>query len=252
MAFQLPKEKLGLKTENPKNLIIFGLPKCGKTTVCSLLPKALHIDMEDGTDYIEAFKVKATSVKDLFEIATELKNNPGQFDFVILDTITALEDVVLPYANKLYRDTPMGKNYDEKESVLKLPNGAGYLYVREAIQLVISWFEKVVPNVILIGHVKDKALNEGGTELNVKDLDLTGKLGRILSANSDAICYTYRDVETGNLMANFGESNSVLCGARMPHLSGKTILLSDRDENGKIKAYWENVYPSLKQNNENN
>lgn len=30
--------------------------------------------------------------------------------------------------------------------------------------------------MILVGHVKDKALNEAGTELNVKDLDLTGKL----------------------------------------------------------------------------
>ena len=120
-----------------------------------------------------------------------------------------------------------------------------YLYVREAIQLVISWFEKVVPNVILVGHVKDKALNEAGTELNVKDLDLTGKLGRILSAGSDAICYVYRDLETGDLMANFGDMNSVLCGARMPHLSGKTILLSKKNESGEITTYWENVYPSL-------
>lgn len=245
MGFQLPTEKSSVKTENPKNLIIFGLPKCGKTTSLSYLPRALHIDLEDGTDYIEAFKAKASSVKDLFEIAAALKETPGQFDFVILDTITALEDVVLPYANKLYRDTPMGKNYDPNESVLKLPNGAGYLYVREAIQLVISWFEKVVPNVILVGHVKDKALNEDGTELNVKDLDLTGKLARILSANSDAICYVYRDLENGSLMANFGNNNSVLCGARMPHLSGKTILLSEKDEFGLIKTYWENIYPSL-------
>lgn len=125
-----------------------------------------------------------------------------------------------------------------------------YLYVREAIQIVISWFTKVVPNVILVGHVKDKALNEGGTELNVKDLDLTGKLGRILSASSDAICYVYRDLESGDLMANFGDMNSVLCGARMPHLSGKTLLLTKKDqETGKITGYWENIYPSLINNN---
>ena len=124
-----------------------------------------------------------------------------------------------------------------------------YLYVREAMQSVIGWFQKSCPNVILVGHVKDKALNEGGTELNVKDLDLTGKLGRILSASSDAICYVYRDLETGDLMANFGDMNSVLCGARMPHLSGKTLLLAKKDNNGKIKAFWENIYPSLINNN---
>lgn len=246
MAGLLPTSKSVIKSSNPKNLILFGLPKCGKTTSLSQLPKALHIDLEDGTDYVEAFTVKAKSYKDLFLIAKELKENPGQFDFAILDTITALEDLVLPLANKLYRETTVGKNWDENESVLKLPSGAGYLYVREAMQTVIGWFEKVVPNVILVGHVKDKALNENGTELNVKDLDLTGKLGRILSAESDAICYVYRDTETHNLMANFGDMNSVLCGARMPHLSGKTILLAERDENGYIKTYWENIYPSLK------
>jgi predicted AAA+ superfamily ATPase len=126
MALELPKEKTKIKTDNPKNLIMFGLPKCGKTTVLSFLPKALHIDLEDGTDYVEAYSIKAKSTSDLFEIAKALKDTPGKFDFVILDTITALEDIVLPYANKLYRDTPMGVNFDPNANILKLPNGAGY------------------------------------------------------------------------------------------------------------------------------
>ena len=68
----------------------------------------------------------------------------------------------------------------------------------------------------------------------------------IKEATSDAICYVYRDLETGHLMANFGDMNSVLCGARMPHLSGKTLLLAEKNpETGKITAYWENIYPSL-------
>ena len=231
---------------NPKNLIIFGLPKVGKTTILSKLPKCLIIDLEDGTDYVESFSIKANNYKELFQIAQELKSNPGQFDFVAIDTITALEDIVLPYANKLYRETPMGINFDPQANILKLPNGAGYLYVREAMQNVISWFEKVVPNVILVGHVKEKSFNEQGTELNVKDLDITGKLGRILSASSDAICYIYRDKETGELLGNFGEDDSVLTGARMPHLSGKTIILSKKDkETGEVTAFWKNIYPSL-------
>lgn len=121
-----------------------------------------------------------------------------------------------------------------------------YQYLREAMQKMIGWFEKTIPNVILVGHVKDKSLNENGTELNVKDLDLTGKIGRILSAASDAICYIYRDTETGNVMANFGDGSSVLCGSRIAQLSGKTILLSEKLEDDTIKTYWENIYPSLK------
>ena len=242
----IPKEKTKRKTDNPKNLIMFGLPKVGKTTLLSMLPKCLIVDFEDGTDYVESYAVKISNYKQLFALAKELKETPGQFDFIAFDTTTALEDIALPYANKLYRDTVMGKNFDEGENVLKLPNGAGYQYLREAMQKMIGWFEKTIPNVILVGHVKDKSLNENGTELNVKDLDLTGKIGRILSAASDAICYIYRDTETGNVMANFGDGSSVLCGSRIAQLSGKTILLSEKLEDNTIKTYWENIYPSLK------
>ena len=242
----IPKEKTKRKTDNPKNLIMFGLPKVGKTTLLSMLPKCLIVDFEDGTDYVESYAVKISNYKQLFALAKELKETPGQFDFIAFDTTTALEDIALPYANKLYRDTVMGKNFDEGENVLKLPNGAGYQYLREAMQKMIGWFEKTIPNVILVGHVKDKSLNENGTELNVKDLDLTGKIGRILSAASDAICYIYRDTETGNVMANFGDGSSVLCGSRIAQLSGKTILLSEKLEDDTIKTYWENIYPSLK------
>lgn len=242
----IPKEKIKRKTDNPKNLIMFGLPKVGKTTLLSMLPKCLIVDFEEGTDYVESYAVKISNYKQLFALAKELKETPGQFDFIAFDTTTALEDIALPYANKLYRDTVMGKNFDENENVLKLPNGAGYQYLREAMQKMIGWFEKTIPNIILVGHVKDKSLNENGTELNVKDLDLTGKIGRILSAASDAICYIYRDTETGNVMANFGDGSSVLCGSRISQLSGRTILLSEKLEDGTIKTYWENIYPSLK------
>ena len=126
-----------------------------------------------------------------------------------------------------------------------------HAYLREAIQKIIGWFQSAVENVILVGHVKDKTITEGGTELVVKNLDLAGKTSNILSAKSDAICYLYRDPDNGNLMANFGDLNSVLCGARMPHLAGKTILLAERIQNEdgtwKINKHWENIFPSLKQ-----
>ena len=126
-----------------------------------------------------------------------------------------------------------------------------HAYLREAIQKIIGWFQSAVENVILVGHVKDKTITEGGTELVVKNLDLAGKTSNILSAKSDAICYLYRDPDNGNLMANFGDMNSVLTGARMPHLAGKTILLAERiqkeDGTWKIKTHWENIFPSLKQ-----
>jgi len=245
---ELPKVKIPAEHKDPKYLIMFGLPKVGKTTIVAQLPKCLIVDLEKGSTYVEAYKVKASNYVELFEIAKALRANPGQYNFVALDTVTALEDIALPYANKLYRNTPMGVNFDPKENILKLPNGAGYLYFRQAMEEIIGWFTNAVQNVILIGHVKEKSLNEKGTEMNVIDLDVTGKMGRILSSLSDAICYVYRDPETNELYANFGASASVLSGSRLDNLSGQTILLSKKEKDGTIKTYWENIYSSLKDN----
>lgn len=223
----------------------------GKTSALAELPNCLIVDLEDGSEYIESYVVKAHNYMELYNIAKELKTTEHQFKFVALDTITALEDIALDLAARRYSESPVGKNFSGTgQDILKLPNGAGYYWSRLAMQEIIGWFEKSVENLILVGHVKDKMLNENGTEFNLKALDLSGKTGNILSAKSDAICYLYRDPENGNLMANFGDMNSVLCGARMPHLAGKTILLAERvtEDNGnyKIVTHWDNIYPSLK------
>lgn len=207
--------------------------------------------MENGSQYVSGYTVKATTYMDLYKVAKALKEEEHDFKFVVLDTVTALEDIALELAAKRYQEAPIGKNWEGTgKDILKLPNGSGYYWSRLAMQEIIGWFEKVTENLILVGHVKDKMVSEGGTELSLKALDLQGKVSNILSAKSDAICYLYRDTENGNLMANFGDMNSVLTGARMPHLAGKTILLAERtqDDNGnwKIKTYWENIYPSLK------
>ena len=62
MAIQLPTEKSKIKSVYPKNLIMFGLPKVGKTTLLSKLPRCLIVDMEDGTDYVEALSIKAKTL----------------------------------------------------------------------------------------------------------------------------------------------------------------------------------------------
>lgn len=246
----LPTKKSEKKTDDPRNLIIFGLPKSGKTTALAQLPDTLIVDLEDGSDFVSAYVAKAHSVQDLFNIAKALREEQHNFKFVVIDTVTALEDMAISLACKRAKES--NPNFSGNPSDLfNLPYGAGYVAQRNAVKEIIGWFEKVVPNLILVGHVREKALNEAQTDLNVKSLDLGGKLSNILSASSDAICYVYRDPENGNLMANFGDMNSVLTGARMPHLAGKTILLAERiqKENGDydIKTHWENIYPSLKQ-----
>ena len=243
MAIELPKTKISATTQDPKYLILFGLPKVGKTTVLSTLDNNLIIDLESGSDYIEALKIKASSVKELKEIAKAIKDAGCPYKYITLDTITALEEMVKPTAIQLYRNSPQASDkYADVTDPTLLPNGSGYSFIRIAIEKVIDMFASVVPNIILCGHVKDVSLNEG-LDGTVKDLDLVGKTKRILSAKSDAIGFVHRD-DDGNLCINFGQDGEVLTGARPAHLANKDIVVAERNEDGTFTSHWNRIYPS--------
>lgn len=56
--FELPTAKIPAATQDPKYLILFGLPKVGKTTILSTLDNNLILDFEQGTTYVDALKVQ--------------------------------------------------------------------------------------------------------------------------------------------------------------------------------------------------
>jgi len=129
-TMELPKEKVKASRKSPKNMIIYGPPKIGKTTMLSLLNNCLIIDLEDGSDMVDALKIKANSLADLQKIGTEIIKAGKPYKYVAIDTISKLEEWCEGYAKAIYKKTPMGKNFDSKNenlSVLSLPNGAGYL-----------------------------------------------------------------------------------------------------------------------------
>ena len=134
---ELPKEKIKSTEKNPKFMILFGKPKCGKTTITSHLENNLIIDLEEGSDYVDALKVKVKSIGELKEVKKAIIEAGKPYKYITLDTATALEEMVMPLAIAKYKDTPIGKAFKGTD-VRHLPNGAGYLYLREAYQEVAA------------------------------------------------------------------------------------------------------------------
>lgn len=240
----LPKEKVEAKVENPRFLIIFGKPKAGKTTLASKLDNNLIVDLEGGSEFLEALAVQARSVKDLGDIANaireEIKSTGKKpYKYITLDNASRLEEICLSYAATLYRQTPMGKNYSGND-VRTLPNGSGYMYLQQAVRKVIDMFRDLCDNFILIGHLKDKMINKEGEELSEMSLDLVGKLANIICGEADAVGYVYRKKNETHISFEGGD-NSVR-EARAPHLRGKNIVIAESDENNNIKVYWDKIY----------
>ena len=71
------------------------------------------------------------------------------------------------------------------------------------------------------------------------DLDLTGKIKRITSSQSDAIGYLYRKGNQNVL--SFRTTDEISCGARPDHLRNQDIVVSEMVDN-KLTTYWDRVY----------
>ena len=227
---KLPKKKVKASRKSPKNMIIYGAPKIGKTTVLSQLDDCLIIDLEQGSDMLDALKVQANSLKELGEIGKEIFQQGKPYKYVAIDTISKLEEWCEEEGKQIYLKTPMGKNFEQKNpgmSILSLPNGAGYLYLRMAYKKWIDRLNTLADHVILVGHLKDKMLEKKGKEVAVKDLDLTGKIKQITCANADAVGYIYREDDV--TMVSFDSLGDVVAGSRCEHLKGRTMPMEWSD-----------------------
>ena len=121
---ELPKGKIKAESHSPTRLVIYSKPKAGKTTALSLLDNCLILDFEHGSAFLDAMKINVTSIDHLKEIGAKIIEEGRPYKYIAIDTATALEDMCMPLAIKLYQQTPMGKGYSGS-NVLTLPNGEG-------------------------------------------------------------------------------------------------------------------------------
>ena len=259
MEITLPNKVTKATYTSPHILLIYGPPKVGKSTLLSKLKDCLILDLEQGTKFLDALKANVIGLESpigekedsekkraeegkyyLNELGKAIHKGGKPYKYVALDTVTKLEEWCEWEGTKLYMRSGTGKNFNRNKagdvlprskwsSVLTLPNGAGYFWLRVAMK---KWLDKIytlADHIILVGHLLDKQIEKKGKEVNAKDLDLTGKLKRIVCAHADAIGYLYRDGD--KVFINFNTSDEVNCGSRCNHLKGKDIEFG-----------WEKIY----------
>lgn len=250
---ELPKNIIKSTRKNPKKIILFSKPKVGKSAAIAGLKNCLLLDLENGSNYIDAMKINVqeeaikldvSPIKALKMIIDNIKEENAKnkgfvYKYGAIDTITALEEMVLTIANQLYRDTPMGKNW-QGDDVTTLAQGAGYMYTRKALWLVLSELEQCFDTLIILGHLKEKFIELNGKEMTERGLDLIGKSASILCSQVDAIGYVYRD--DNKTIVNFAPSESVTCGSRSEHLKNAKITLIESDEDNNLTVDWSKIF----------
>ena len=261
----LPTERRKAKDYNPNLMVLFGKPKSGKSTLMASLENNLIIDLEDGYRALDVMCVQARNANDIYQIkaAIEQKNqeNGGKpyYRFITIDNATRLEEMSLLVAAGLYRRTPMGtafgykkdnignilmengkKVIDPKADVRQLPNGSGYLYLRQALKEMVNMFKPLCETLILVCHVKDKQIRKNDEETTEMAVDLAGKTGDIICGEADAIGYVSR--QDNKTLITFKGGDDVVRGSRPLHLREKTFCVAESDENGNLKVNMSEIF----------
>lgn len=266
----LPTERRKATDYNPRLMVLFGKPKNGKSTLMASLDNNLIIDLEDGYRALDVMSVDAKSAADIFNIkaAIEVKNHENGdkpfYRFITIDNASRLEEMALSYAAALYRQTPMGANYgykkdkignllkdkngnkviDPKADVRQLPNGSGYLYIREAMKNMVNMFKPLCDTLILVCHVKDKQIKKNDVEASEMSVDLAGKTGDIICGEADAIGYVYR--EGNKTLVSFQGGDNTIRGSRPLHLREKIFEVAESDTEGNLKVDMSKIFVDTK------
>ena len=245
---------IAVTSRNPRSLLIFSKPKVGKTELLAQLPDSLLLDTEKGSEFVAAQKLVVNSIADIREVGEAVFAAGNPYKRVGIDTVTSLEELCISYAEEIYASTPMGKNWFQQnaagewtggkanyKTIIGLPDGAGYNYLRQAMEKALNYIKSWAPETILVGHVKDTQLEKNGAVFNSLDLDLTGKLKRIVSSQCDAIGYLYRKGNQNIL--SFKTTDDIACGARPLHLRDQEIVVSEIDKaTGVVTTHWDRIY----------
>ena len=244
MSLILPTSKVPATSVDPKFLIIYGKPKSGKTSSLAQLDNNLIIDLEGGSTFIDAMAIQCRSVNDLGEAAQAIRAKNTEvghcfYKRITIDNATRLEEMCLPYAATMYRQSPIGKNWKGAD-VRLLPNGSGYLYIRQAVRKVIDMFKELCDEFILVGHVKDVQIDKDGEEVSEMALDLVGKLSAIICGEADAVGFVYRKGNETHI--SFKGGDGTIKEARAPHLRGQDVVIATGNDDGTITTYWDKVY----------
>lgn len=264
-----PNQPKPLIDVDPNLMIITSHPKTGKTDNLLKLPNSLLIDLERSAkdfggvyiDVIEEATLKGIHpirilqmiAADIIKANKELKDY--KYDYITIDTTSTLEDLALEYATIMYKSSDLGKDYKGNNLLSELSYGAGYQLLREAFKKLLKPFTNLARyTLILTCHTKIGSVKKDGIELEVKDINLTGKIKFLVSRDARAIANFYRDEDgKSNWLSfeNFG--GELVAGTSNQRLANKKFLISERGEDGTIQTYWDKIFLNIKKvENEDN
>jgi len=102
--------------------------------------------------------------------------------------------------------------------------------------------------LILLCHAKLSSISKDSTEIDLKDIELSGKNKLAVTAYADTIGLLYRHKrnKNQNIISFKTSEDNLVCGTRSAHLMNKTFVFSEYDpKSNELTTHWDLVFKSL-------
>jgi hypothetical protein len=142
----IPTTSIPAAIDAARSIVIVKDFKIGGSAISSWLSEnrsALWLDYEEGSEALPGVKINVIAkakalgmdriaflTKLWAELAEDFQSGKPRFQYLVHDKVNQLEDWAEVQATAYYKQTIPGKNFKGK-SVLELPEGGGYLYLRQ-------------------------------------------------------------------------------------------------------------------------
>jgi hypothetical protein len=178
----LPTQKKK-KATNPFEftILLYGVPKIGKSEACSRIPKALFLQTEAGLKNLDVYATDLIGTwEEFLTIAGEIAKGEHGYDTIIVDTIDGLYNLCSQYVCK--------KNGWEHESELDF--GKGYARVKLELMRVLNKLSALPTGLVLVGHSKEKEVKQkSGKKYDRITLCFSGSIEEAITAFVDVALY---------------------------------------------------------------
>lgn len=203
------------RTDLPPRIICHGPPKIGKTTLSNEFPNPIFLQTEDGEneDEISTFG-KIESYDEFIQVLADLYTEPHDFKTGVVDSTTALEQMII---TKVIEQNPTTEKGKPVKSIEDYGYGKGYVLVEqkwlEVIQCVNALRKDRKMAFIFIAHSNMVSISPpDGDPYKSYGLQLSNKGASLLEREFDLIIFlnTARVIKEAD--AGFGGKHKYATG----------------------------------------
>jgi hypothetical protein len=187
----LPTQKTKItKDLNRQNILIYGLPKAGKSSLAAEFPNTLFVATEDGHKHLEVFKVDAPNWPQFIQTCGELKQGGHNFKTIVID--------IADWLYKHCEDYICQKH--GVEAPADLPYGKGFSLVKAEFVRTMNKINMMGISIVFISHAKEKEIKSKNSSFTMMGTSMTGSAEQVIAGMCDLIFYCYINEENKRLI----------------------------------------------------